>query len=207
MEQIEKFKKDALGFPGRAKRIIVHDHKTLTAANDFILIVKETMEEVSGSYDPIISHATAEKRKYIDPLKEAQQIARLRVTSYLEEQAEIQRKVDEKARKEEEARQKKEDEALERAQKLRDKGQEKKADAIIEKIPPPEPEPLVPLPKLEGVSLKRVVDTEKINRLVETTKGRILLPGIRIYPVWKWEIVDRNQIPKAYYKSTSMHRG
>ncbi len=208
MQQIEKLKKDALGFPEKAKRLIVHNSKTLEATNGFILAVKEMKKEIAESYDPIISHAKAEKKKYTDPLNIAEQIARLNVTSYLEDQAEIQRKVKEKARKIEEARQKKEDDALERAKKLRDKGKEKKADAIIEKIPLPPviEEPLFP-DKPAGVSLKRIVDTEKINRTVELGKGKCQIPGIRIYPVWKWEITDRSKIPSSYYKSTSMHRG
>ena len=207
MEKTEQFKKDALGFPERANRIIIHDAKTLGKANDFILTTKEMLKEVAGSYDPIISHASAEKRKYSDPLKEGQRIARLRVTSYLEDQAEIKRKADEKAREAEQKRQKKENDDLDRAQKLRDKGKEKKADAIIEKIPPPSKLPDNLYLKPAGLSLKRIVDTEKINQFVERTKGKILLPGIKIYPVWHWEIENRSLIPSNYYKSTSMHRG
>ncbi len=207
MEKTEQFKKDALGFPERANRIIIHDAKTLGKANDFILTTKEMLKEVAGSYDPIISHASAEKRKYSDPLKEGQRIARLRVTSYLEDQAEIQRKVDEKAREDEQKRQKKENDALDRAQKLRDKGKEKKADAIIEDLAFRPQGPDTPLyVKPTGLSLKRIVDTEKINRLVATTKGQTRIPGIRIYPVWKWEIENRSLIPSSYYKSSMMQR-
>ena len=68
---------------------------------------KERLGEIAGSYDPIIKHAQAEKKKYSDPLKEAMGTVRLTVTSYLEKQAEIQRKVDDKTRKVEEMRQKK----------------------------------------------------------------------------------------------------
>ncbi len=208
MKKIEQLKKDALGFPERASRIMIHDAKTLGMANDFILTTKEMLKEVAGSYDPIISHASAEKKKYSDPLKEGQRIARLRVTSYLEDQAEIQRVANEKARKIEEARQKKEDDALEKARKLRDKGKEKKAEAIIEKIPLPEPKPVAPIiAKAQGVSLKRIVDTEKINQIVAATKGKQQIPGIKVYPVWHWEIEDRDKIPSAYYKSISTHRG
>ena len=206
-KKTEQFKKDALGFPERANRIIIHDAKTLGKANDFILTTKEMLKEVAGSYDPIISHATAEKKKYSDPLKEGQRIARLRVTSYLEEQAEIQRKAGEKAREEEQKRQKKENDELDRAQKLRDKGKEKKADAIIENLALRPQAPDTPLyVKPAGLSLKRIVDTEKINRLVATTKGQTRIPGIGVYPVWHWEITDRSLIPSSYYKSSMATR-
>ncbi len=43
-EKTEQFKKDALGFPERANRIIIHDAKTLGKANDFILTTKEMLK-------------------------------------------------------------------------------------------------------------------------------------------------------------------
>ncbi len=208
MEKIEQFKKDALGFPEKAEQLIVHDAITLDLANAFVLDAKEMLNEIAASYDPIIKHAQAEKKKYSDPLKEAMGTARLRVTSYLEEQAEIQRKAGEKAREEEQKRQKKENDDLIRAQKLRDKGKEKKANAIIEDLASRPCVPDTPLyVKPAGLSLKQIVDTDKINQIVTATKGKQQIPGIKIYAVWKWEIEDREKIPKYYYKSISTHRG
>ena len=206
MEQIERTKKNALSFPEKAKRLIVHNNETLGFANNLILIAKEMLQEIAGSYDPIIKHAQAEKKKYSDPLKEAMGTARLRVTSYLEDQAEIQRKAEEKARIAEEARQKKEDGVLERAKKYQDQGMEEEAEEIIEEIPLPAKVPDAPPPKPAGLTLKEIVDTEKINRFVATTKGQAQIPGIRIYPVWKWEINNRSLIPKSYYKSSMATR-
>ena len=202
MEKIEKFKKNALTFPDKAKRLIVHNNETLTAANGLILTAKDMLKEIAGSYDPIIKHAQAEKKKYSDPLKEGMGTARLHVTSYLEDQAEIQRKADEEARKIEEERQKKEDDALERAKKYQDQGMEEEADEIIEEIPLPAQVPEPPPPKPPGMALKQIVDTEKIDRLVTATRGRTRIPGIEIYVIYKWKIVNRNLIPKSYYKST-----
>jgi len=207
MEKIEQIKKDALGFPARARSLIVHNNETLGMANNFILKMKEMMAEVAGSYDPIISHAKAEKKKYSDPLKEAQQIARTHVTSYLEDQAEIQRKANDKAREEEQERQKKENDELDRAKKYQDQGMQEEADEIIEDIPLPARVEEPPPPKPAGLALKRIVDTEKINRTVELGKGKCQIPGIRIYPIWKWEIEDRTKIPSSYYKSTISTRG
>lgn len=206
MEKIERIKENALGFPEKAKQLIVNNSESLVWANNFILSAKETLKEIAESYDPIIKHAQAEKKKYSDPVKEAMGTARQYVTSYLEDQAEIQRKVDEKARKEEEKRRKKEEEALERAMKLQDEGKEKKAAKILEKIEIPESREEAPRPVVQGLSLKQIVDTDKINQIVAATKGRQQIPGIRIYPVWKWEITDRKLIPKAYYKSSMATR-
>lgn len=207
MEKIEQFKKDALAFPEKAKRLIVHNNETLELANNLILVAKEMLNEIAGSYDPIIKHAQAEKKKYSDPLKEGMGTARLHVTSYLEDQAEIQRKADEAARKIEQERQKKENDALERAKKYQDQGMEEEAEEIINEIPLPAKAPEVPLiAKPAGLALKRIVDTEKINRTVELGKGKCQIPGIRIYPVWKWEITDRKLIPKSYYKSSMATR-
>ena len=206
MEKIEQIKKDALGYPAQARSLIVHNNETLEIANNFVLTMKEMMKEIAESYDPIIRHAQAEKKKYSDPLKEATGIARLHVTSYLEDQAEIKRKAEEKARKIEEERQKKETEALERAKKYQDQGMEEEADTIIEDIPLPAQAPEPPPSKPAGLSLKRIVDTEKINRFVATTKGQAPIPGIRIYPVWEWEIINRSLIPSSYYKSSMATR-
>jgi len=206
MEKIEKFKKDALAFPEKAKRLIVHNNETLEIANNLILIAKEMLKEIAGSYDPIIKHAQAEKKKYSDPLKEGMGTARLHVTSYLEDQAEIQRKADEEARQKEQERQKKENDALDRAKKYQDQGMEEEAEEIIDEIPLPAKVPEAPAAKPPGLSLKRIVDTEKINRFVATTKGQAQIPGIRIYPVWEWEIEDRKLIPSSYYKSSMATR-
>ena len=202
MEKSEKFKRDALGFPDKAKRLIVHNNETLEIANNFILTIKEMMEEVAGSYDPIISHARAEKKKYFDPLKEALGISRLHVTAYLDKLARIQKEAEEKARIKEEARQKKETEALERAKKYQDQGMTEVADEIIEEIPLPEPIQEVPHPAADAPILKQILDTQKIDQFVATTKGKAQIPGIEIYPVWKWKINNRNLIPRSYYRST-----
>ncbi len=95
---------------------------------------------------------------------------------------------------------------LARAEKYQKQGMEEEADAIIEDIPLPAQVPEPPPPKPAGLSLKQIVDTEKINRFVATTKGQAQIPGIRIYPVWKWEIENRKLIPSSYYKSSMATR-
>ena len=215
MEEMEKLKKDTLGFPDRAKRIIVHDDNTLTIANDFLQAIKLIRTQINNTFDPIIKkaheahkEAVAQKKRYEEPLTDAEKTIKLHIGSYLEEQLRIIREAEEEARKIEEERQEKETEALERAKKYQDQGMTKEADQIIEDIPlPPAPPEALSAPAMEGLSISQIVDTEKINRFVATTKGQAQIPGIRIYPVWKWEIEDRSKIPSSYYKSTISTRG
>lgn len=213
MKNLEKLKTDALGFPDRAKRIIVHDNKTLLIANDFIITVKQMRKEIASSYDPIIEkarktrdEALAQKQKYDGPLNEAEKIIKLHIASYLDELRRIQREAEEKARREEEERQKKETEILERAKKYEDAGMKEEAEEIINEIPLPAPIEASPGPEPEGLCVKQIVDTERITQLVESSKGQIKIPGIEIYPVWKWKIVDRKLIPRGYFKSSVASR-
>ena len=207
MEDLEQLKKETLGIPERAKRLIVHNAETLTLANDFIRHVKIMIKAVSDSYDPIISHARAEKKKYIDPLKESEKTAKLHVGSYLEDQARIRREAEKKAQKEEEDRQKEEDRILAEAKVLKDSGKEKEAESLEAEIPLPARVEVPPEPEAKGLSMKQVVDTERINMIVNQLGRQTRIPGIRVYPVWKWEITDRKLIPENYYKSSVSSRG
>jgi len=206
MTDLEQLKKDALGFPERAKRMIVHNATTLTIANEFIREVKGLIKAVSDSYDPIIRHAQAEKKKYINPLRESEQTAKIHVGAYLTLQAEIRRKAEEKVRKEEEDRQKKEDKILAEAKILKDSGKENEAASLVEEVPLPAQIEIPPEPEAEGLSMRQVVDTERINMIVKQLGRQTRIPGIRVYPVWKWDITNRELIPKEYYKTSVASR-
>jgi len=213
MNKSEKFKTEALAYPSRAQKIIVHDNNSLTIANDFVQSIKEMRKEVADTFDPIIEkarkardEALAQKKRYDEPLKEAEKIIKLSIASYLEEQDKIRREAEEKAAREEEERQKKEEEAIERAKKYDDIGMKEEAEAIIKEIPLPELIEEVPRPAADGLAIKKIVDFAKITQLVESSKGRIKIPGIEIYPVWKWKITNRQLIPKSYYKSSIASR-
>ncbi len=206
MTDLEKLKTDALGFPEQAKKIIVHNDETLNLANDFVKGVKKMIKVVSESYDPIIRHAKAEKKKYIDPLIRAEQISKLNIGAYLERQAEIQRKAEEEARKKEEERQKEEQRILDEAKIIKDSGKTEEAEAMIEEIPlPPQPAEHA-APEALGLTVKKILDTERINNIVEQCKERTKIPGIEVYPIYKWKIIDRKLIPGGYYKSSVASR-
>ena len=214
MEDLEKLKKDALGFPDQAKKIIVHDNETLMVANNFLTTIKAIKEEIGNAFNPIIKkaheahkEAVAKKKEHEAPLILAETTIKLHIGSYLEVQAIIRQKAERKAREEEEVRQKEEERILAEAKILEDSGREKEAQSLQAEIPLPARVDIPPEPEVKGLSLKQIVDTEQINRIVEQCKGQTLIPGIRVYPVWKWEITDRKLIPKEFYKSNVASRG
>ena len=214
MKDLEQLKKDALGFPNRAKQIIVYNGVTLSKANEFLQSIKLIMREISNTFNPIIKkaheahkEAVGQKKKYEEPLMIAEKEIKLHIGAYMESQAKIRREAEEKARREEEERQKEEDKILTEAKILEDSGKEKEAENILAEIPLPARVEIPPEPEAKGLSVKQILDTEQINNIVTTTKGQIKIPGIEIYPVFMWKIIDRKLIPKSYYKSSVASRG
>ena len=212
MKDLEQLKKDALGFPERAKRIIIHNATTLTFANDFLQSIKLLMKEIAETFNPIIKkaheahkEAVTKKKEHEAPLIEAERTIKLHIGSYLEEQAKIRREAEEKARKEEE-RQKEEDRILAEAKVLEDSGKEEEAQSLQAEIPLPARIEIPPEPEAKGLSLKQILDTDQINLIVKRLGGETRIPGIRIYAVWKWEIDDRKLIPKSYFKTSVASR-
>ena len=214
MEDLEKLKKDALGFPDQAKKIIVHDNETLMVANNFLTTIKAIKEEIGSAFNPIIKkaheahkEAVAKKKEHEAPLILAETTIKLHIGSYLEVQAIIRQKAERKAREEEEARQKEEDRILAEAQVLKDSGKEKEAESLEAEIPLPARVDIPTEPEVKGLSLKQILDIDQINLIVNRLGSEAKIPGIRVYPVWKWEITDRKLIPKSYYKSSVASRG
>jgi len=208
MKDLEQLKKDALGFPEKAKRIIVHNATTLTFANEFLLSIKSLMKEIAETFNPIIKkaheahkEAVAKKKEHEAPLVEAERTIKLHIGSYLEDLAKKRREAEEQARREEEERQKEEDRILAEAKVLEDSGKVEEAQSLQAEIPLPAQVEIPPEPEAKGLSLKQIIDTEQINMIVKRLGGETKIPGIRVYPVWKWEIDNRKLIPKSYYKS------
>lgn len=202
---LEKLKAEALGFPSRAKKIIVHDNKTLSIANDFLLAVKALRKEIADTFDPIIEkahrahkEAVAQKKRYEEPLVEAEKEVKLQIASYMDEQRRIQREAEEKAKREEEERRKKEAEILKRAKKYEDAGMKEEAEVIKNEIPLPALVDVPSAPQLDGVKISKIwkwrvvdknlvprkyliVDSASVTRDVKASKGQISIPGIEIY--------------------------
>lgn len=204
---LQKLEKEVLDFPGQAKLIIVHDNKTLSIANDFKLAIKQMKKQVKETFDPIIDkahkahkEAVAQKKKYENPLIDAEKIVTLQIISYMDKLEKIRIEAEEKAKREEEERKKIEEEKMKAALEASNSGDIEEATRIIkEEIPEQKPYiPLPPSPKLEGMSIRKIwkwriidinqvpreyliVDSTKVGSLVRATRGKINIPGIEAY--------------------------
>ncbi len=220
MTDLKKLGKETSSFPERAKSIIVYSFGTLTKANEFLTSIKLMRKEINTTFNPIIKkaheahkEAVAQKKRYDDPLVSAEKIIKIGIAAYMEDMAKIRREEEEKAKREEEVRQKEEDRILAEAKILEDSGKEKEAESLQAEIPLPAQREETP-PEPEGLSLKKIVDTEKINKkvnllmlpFVNSFDGMRQIPGIEVYPVFMWKIVDRKLIPESYYKTTVASR-
>lgn len=203
---IEKFEKKIDVFPEQAKRIIVHNQKTLTVANEFLLDIKRMRKEINDTFDPIIDkahkahkEAIAKKKKYEAPLIEAEKAVKLQIGSYVSEQERLKREAEEKARKEEEERLRIEEEKIKEAKSLMAAGEEETAEKVLDEIPLQKIQDLPAIPGLTDTSVKMIwkwalddinlvpreylmPDSSKITAVVRAGKGKIRIPGIRIYP-------------------------
>lgn len=54
--------------------------------------------------------------------------------------------------------------------------------------------------KMEGVTTRTIVDKDAIEAAV--ANGVREIPGVRIYPVWRFEVVDTKQVPDDYKKTS-----
>lgn len=204
---LQKLEKETLDFPERANLIVVKDNESLLVANGFLRAIKGMRKEVDDTFRPIIERAhqahkeaLIQKKKYENPLIEAEKIIKYQIAPYLAEQERIRKEAEERARREEEKRQRLEEEKLQKALEAENAGKNEEAERIISEeipeikpfIPPPTP------PKLQGTGLRKiwkwriadikqipkeflVVDSAKITNLVKTTKGEIRIPGIEVY--------------------------
>lgn len=204
-------KSQALAIPVRAREIMVRSQEDLSLANAFLQDIKRLAAKITGTFDPQIAQAhslhkslLAQKRKFLDPLDEAERILKPKIADYLAEE-DRKRLEAERARwrAEEEARRIAE-KAVDRAQILDEKGEKTKADEIIEKAyskanailsaAPEVPE----APKVDGISLREVwkfevvnaaaipreylvPDMTKIGRIVRAIKDQTSIPGIRVW--------------------------
>jgi hypothetical protein len=205
--------RQALAVPDRARALVVVGQESLDIANAFLKDIKRLASKISESFDPQITQAhnlhrslLTEKKKFTDPLEQAERIIKPKIADYLAEEDRKHLEASRaKARAEREA-ERIADEATDKAYELDRKGQESKADAVIDKAygkvgeilasAPVVPEP----PRKEGLSIREdwkaeivnaalvpreylIPDEVKIGRVVRAMKGQIEIPGIRIFSV------------------------
>jgi len=194
---LEELKVQVNNFPEKAGYMTVHSQNTLDRANDFLKDIKGFRKQLDEFFDPNISRlhkahkeAKAQKTKFEEPLKKAEEIVKEEITTYMVEQDNIRREAEEKARQEAEKR-------FEEAREAEKAGDKEKAEQIRQE----ETAVITPLPpevKAEGTHLVKhwtweVVDIDKIprkyfildelsiNKIVREQKKKTDIPGIRVF--------------------------
>lgn len=197
----------------KAQAHVVSDQESYEIATSTIKAIKGLKKEVESSFDPIIKKAhdswkesLAQKKKFTDPLDEADAILRRKSADWYAEQERIrreeQRKADEeKARLEREAREKAEAEARAEADRLAAEGKNVAAQIVLEtpvKIEPVKVTQVVqPAPASNGVGFREswdytiedvsliprefmVIDHAAIGKIVRAMKDKTNIPGVKV---------------------------
>lgn len=204
-------RRNALAAPKFALTLKVKDQPSLDVANEFLKSIKSLAARIAETFDPQISRAhelhkslLAEKKKFTNPLDDAEKIVKRTIAGYLAEEDRKRREAEaERARIEAEARAEA-DKKLRAVEKAEAKGNFAKAEALAQeavnvmeaKI---EEAPVVPdAPVATGLSLRKVwkfrikdaallpreyliPDEVKIGRVVRALKGDAKIPGVSVY--------------------------
>lgn len=194
----------ALSVPEQARAIKIKDVESYKKAAELLLQIKDLRKEIDDAYDDIIKaahdahkKAITKKKKYEEPLAEAERIIKPSIAAYQAEQERKRR--EEEARLAEEARKKEEDERLAKAIEAEDEGMSDVAEEILEE-PAYVPPPVVPVatPKVSGISTRtvykfriikpelipnqyKVIDEKAIAAVVRTLGYRSNIPGIEVF--------------------------
>lgn len=179
-ERIVKLQERTLTLSQSVIQIIVTDVETMKKANDFLVSIKTLRKEIAETFNPIIEkahqthkEAVSQKKRHEEPLKEAEQILKLRVSNYLTE-LETKRREQERLLKEEEERIEREKaENLKKAQEAIENGDTKTATELIEK-------------------------TEAALPTVQVQADEPLPEETQIRKLWKWEVEDSTIVPREY---------
>ena len=205
-------KQDGLVILYKARELKITDQATLTQANEYLKQAKQIRAEIDKTFDPHIaqlhkSHKEllAEKRRFTDPLEQAEKILRPAIGTYLHEQEQRALEADRARRRAEQEAEKIADEAtdlsyalikngdLEEAKKIADD-----AKAEVRQTLDSRPEALE-APVTEDIQKRTtwhfeitdeaaipreylMINEKKIGQVVRAMKDQTRIPGIRAYP-------------------------
>ena len=144
----------------QANQIVVKDAEQYEFACSFLTLVANRKKQVADVFDPIVKkaydthkEAVAQKKKFMEPLEQAEISVKSKVTVWRQEEDRKRRQ--EELRLAEEARKKQEEEALAEAAQLEASGDKELADLVLENAAQaPAPVVSVPtsVPKFDGVA-------------------------------------------------------
>jgi hypothetical protein len=202
---LEKLNQEVRGYPKQASDIIIHDEKTLKAGNDFLLAIKAMRKKIAETFNPIIDkahkahkEAVAKKKEIEEPLIRAENEVKLRIASYVKKIEEERREAERKAAEEEQKRLEAQIHAEELARELEERGHDREAKEVRDRVPEFKAPVLPKTPTLNNVQVKwfykwevedinkvprqfLIVDRAKVTAYVNAHKEQTNIPGIRVF--------------------------
>lgn len=205
LQSLEKEVQDSLVY----QTIVVKDQGSYDKAATILKGVKGLQKQVEESYNPIIQKALASHReaiaqrdKYLNPLKTIESAIKSRISGYLAECEKKRLAEEERLRKEAEEKAAKERARLEnKAEKALEKGNEEKANDLLEQAQ--QVEALVPsvapiVQKAAGVSGRKIwkakvvdfkslsddyklINQSLLDSIARNTKGANKITGVEFY--------------------------
>ena len=164
--------------------IEVRDQTSLTAANGLLLDVKALRRRFDDEFDPAIARwhaghkaAVAQKKKFTDPLDEAERIIKPRITAYLVEQDNIRLEAERAAERARLQIAKEAQDASDVATELIKQGNTAEADELID------------------LAYEKI---REINADTPFVPEKPSAPGVSMRETWDYEIVDAALIPRTF---------
>ena len=189
--EIELIEKESNALVVQANNFEIKTQEHYANCANFKKICAAMRKKILETFDPIVKksknaydEARGQRDKHLEPVISAENIAKNKVKQYENEQFKIQQEAERKARMIAEEKARKERERIERqAEKAIEKGQDEKAETLIEKAEEVMPEPVTVMPTIDRVK------------------------GMGIRRLWKFRIVDATKIPREYFKIDEMKIG
>ena len=204
---METLEKEASLIPFKANELTITNNPSFEAAGEFLKGIKGLRKKIDDSYDPIIKkaheahrEAITQKKKYTDPLDNAEGQIKFKIGVYVHE-CESKRRLEE-ARLESELKARQEAEALEAAKHLEAQGETEAANEVMQQAIDTTPTVVLPKiqSKIEGISTRKVFkfkitdikkikpefmipDEKKIGAMVRATgkAAEGLIGGVAVY--------------------------
>jgi hypothetical protein len=181
----------------------ISNRESFEYAVTYLKIIKELEKEVKATFDPIVKEthkawrtATEQRKKYLNPINDAEGTIKRKIANYHMEQEKIRREEEEKKRRELEEKER--ELQLQKAIELEEQGKNEKAVETLEK------EIEIPIinveskTKAEGISYRsiwkfeitdfeavpnefKMIDLKKIGAIVRAMKDQTNIPGVKAY--------------------------
>lgn len=120
----------------QAEAIVIVNQEHLTVANDFSIAVKRLRKEIDSAFDPIIEAAHAahkvaldKKRKYVEPVDQAEKMVKGKIGAYLTEQDRLRREAERRAWEAEQEKIRIQQEAMRAAREVEEKERREREEA------------------------------------------------------------------------------